>query len=746
MRRDSNLPVPGAYPATTSRPKAKSETLAENFGAADNIQRGDARRPVDIVHPFDGNTASALDAQHNAEEASAARRTSLSEFDSPLDRSRSDSALKANPRRLASMAKDLRPSDSTGSATINTRAGALLLDAANRGSVGETTMIRPGEIPLPAQASKSTSHPDARLHDSISRFEELTREAAYLAHDAADRHRPDEVSRIMEEAAQALHTSSQTRDARHDLRNEPLVDAGGAVPWPNAWRPKDDDNASTFSKTSVESDQQPTFSQATATGFATSATTPFRNDISPYRPPSLTAPKAIDFAYAQSNLPEQISPTSTPAIDVRRRSKPKARFEEPTRQETVPGSLPTISDVRAHINEHGEPPIMPRHSSITVRRPRGSDSSESSPTMAETPSHAEPIGQAEGHNWGRDKYDEHDYLPSDALDGKHHVTLADNQIWSIHHHRRQPIARNWTTARKRVTALIVCLNTALIGFIIGIYAGEVPAIQYSLNDLDHHVILGNVVLFLGMGLTTFFFWPLPLLHGRKPYTLLALGIALPLQFPQAVMVDTRRVGGNGGYMTGLLVSRALSGFALGFCHINLKTTLLDLFGASLQSTHPHGEFVVTDDVRRHGGGMGLWLGFWSFCFIGSLSLGFMIGADIVSGLNVSWGFYITVILIAVILFLDVVTPETRRSPHRRTMAEIELPDMRISRRVARGEICMHVYGDGPKWWWEEVFAGVYLSLKMLDQPGFGLMAIYLGWVYGQIVLIIVVRTGTLHAW
>lgn len=241
-----------------------------------------------------------------------------------------------------------------------------------------------------------------------------------------------------------------------------------------------------------------------------------------------------------------------------------------------------------------------------------------------------------------------------------------------------------------------------------------------------------------MAITTFLFWPLPLLHGRKPYTLVALGVALPLQFPQAVMVMNRRFGNNGKYMAGLLISRALSGIALGVAHINFRSTLLDLFGASLQSTHPHGEIVVVDDVRRHGGGMGLWLGIWSLCSIGSIALGFLIGALIVSGLNVAWGFYVTVILIACVLFLNVIAPETRRAAHRRTMSEIEMPNMSITRRVARGEIKMHVSGDGPRWWWEEVFAGIQLSLKMLDQPGFGVMALYLGWVYGEIVLVIVV--------
>ena len=195
-----------------------------------------------------------------------------------------------------------------------------------------------------------------------------------------------------------------------------------------------------------------------------------------------------------------------------------------------------------------------------------------------------------------------------------------------------------------------------------------------------------------MAIPTLFLWPLPLLHGRKPYTLFALGVALPLQIPQAIVVSESRTPNYAGFRIGLLLSRGLLGFALGFAHINFKATLLDLFGASLQSEFPHGEVVILDDIRRHGGGMGLWLGIWSWCYLGSLSVGFLIGADIVSGLQVAWGFYISVMLIVLMLFLNVLAPETRRSPHRRSMQEVELPNARVSRRVGRGEIKMHVSG------------------------------------------------------
>jgi hypothetical protein len=36
-------------------------------------------------------------------------------------------------------------------------------------------------------------------------------------------------------------------------------------------------------------------------------------------------------------------------------------------------------------------------------------------------------------------------------------------------HRRQPIARDWGTGKKRLTATIACINTALLGIIVGVY-------------------------------------------------------------------------------------------------------------------------------------------------------------------------------------------------------------------------------------------------------------------------------------
>ncbi|CRK20857.1 hypothetical protein BN1708_012963 [Verticillium longisporum] len=184
-----------------------------------------------------------------------------------------------------------------------------------------------------------------------------------------------------------------------------------------------------------------------------------------------------------------------------------------------------------------------------------------------------------------------------------------------------------------------------------------------------------------------------------------------------------------------LKKRNLMGISLGFSSMNFHSMLTDLFGASLMSGNPHQEVVDEHDVRRHGGGLGAWLGIWTWCWIGSLSIGFLLGAAIIDGLRPAWGFYLSIILIVITLLLNTICPEVRRSAFRRSVAEVRT-ETAISRRLARGEVMMHRIKTGPKWWGQEVWHGVLLSLEMLCQPGFAVMAIYVGWIYAQVVLII----------
>jgi hypothetical protein len=128
-----------------------------------------------------------------------------------------------------------------------------------------------------------------------------------------------------------------------------------------------------------------------------------------------------------------------------------------------------------------------------------------------------------------------------SLRGRSHVSVRGYQGVNLARaYRRQPIARDWSAVRKRFVATVTCLSTAAIGVLIGIYAGMVPSIQYWIADLEHFAILGNVFFYIGLAIPTFFFWPLPLLHGRKPYILSSLVLAMPLLFPQAISVSEMR--------------------------------------------------------------------------------------------------------------------------------------------------------------------------------------------------------------
>lgn len=300
---------------------------------------------------------------------------------------------------------------------------------------------------------------------------------------------------------------------------------------------------------------------------------------------------------------------------------------------------------------------------------------------------------------------------------------------------RQPIARDWSPLRKRFVASVACISTALIGLLIGLYAGLVPSIQYYIVDESHIAIHGNTGCFLGLALPTFFLWPLPLLHGRKPYIIFSMALAMPLLFPQALAVNSQRLINTGSWRLLLLIARTLMGVSLGFASMNFLSILTDLFGASLMSVNPHQELVDQFDARRHGGGMGVWLGIWTWCWIGSLGIGFLIGAGIIDKNPPAWGFYVSIILIAVVLLLNVACPEVRRSAFRRSVAEVRT-GTDVSRRLARGEIMMHRVKTGPRWWGEEAYHGVALSFEMLRQPGFAIMAIYVSWIYAQVVLII----------
>ncbi|KAH7325944.1 hypothetical protein B0I35DRAFT_122538 [Stachybotrys elegans] len=324
--------------------------------------------------------------------------------------------------------------------------------------------------------------------------------------------------------------------------------------------------------------------------------------------------------------------------------------------------------------------------------------------------------------------------PSNQLDSP---TKPSPQCITAKPQKLEAIARDWPLTRKRLVASIVaCMGTALIGIVLGIYSGLVPSIQYYIIDQTYTTVHGNTGCFVGLAIPTLFLWPLPLLHGRKIYILSGLSLAMPLLFLQAISVHNQRLDHIRAWQALLLTSRACMGVSLGFASMNFHSILTDLFGASLMSVNPHQEVADDFDARRHGGGMGVWLGIWTWCWFGSLGLGFLIGAAIIDKYPPVWGFYFSIIIIAIVLVLNFICPEVRPSAWRHSVAEVQT-GTDVSRWSARGEVMMHRVQAGPTWWGQEVYHGMLLSIEMLRQPGFAVLAIYSAWIYAQVVLLII---------
>lgn len=58
----------------------------------------------------------------------------------------------------------------------------------------------------------------------------------------------------------------------------------------------------------------------------------------------------------------------------------------------------------------------------------------------------------------------------------------------------------------------------------------------------------------------------------------------------------------------------------------------------------------------------------------------------------------------------------------------------IQTLVGRGEVKLHMSAEAPCCWPEEVWAGIKLSFSMLFQRGFLVLALYLAWIYAEIIL------------
>jgi len=187
--------------------------------------------------------------------------------------------------------------------------------------------------------------------------------------------------------------------------------------------------------------------------------------------------------------------------------------------------------------------------------------------------------------------------------------------------------------------------------------------------------------------------------------------------------------------------------------MNSLTTILDLFGLDTGACC-RGGVIYNNPVLTEGQNLylhvpggeagvraGAWIGFFSWLLVASPAVGYLFGKIAIANTNPAWGFWTVMILASVLLVLVVVAPEVRppwRIAHR--------PEHRSAAKGVeeRGELKLVMFGTSPGYWWEEVWAGMALTWKMLHQKGFLILAVYFGLVFGHLMLAMMVRICVLR--
>lgn len=376
----------------------------------------------------------------------------------------------------------------------------------------------PGKKP-----SFTAPDPEGGLKRAITGLEGLMQEAISVAKDAAEHKKPEEVSEILEEAAIALRQASTAGLQNHARMQqlEPLSVSDSELGSSDESSMYSDDGSSVDGYLSHESSRTVLTAGTHPSQIKLSA--PYAKDGRAPRsdraeviesvagtPPRFYNPPSVesitrDFAYPVPRKSElrrrsrsSASLSSVGANDSFRRAKTALGTQhvnfpiEPAaslspRREQVDHVLRPVSTQQAvdeHIQQH------PRFSSLdheaagqleTRSRPRRRRKPERDFARAQGVSRQHPVRELD---YGLQPYEPDPRLADEkrhrgdvdpstnevSLRRKHHFSLRGKEGFSLsRHHRHQPVARNWRTSRKRITAAIACINTGLLGYIIGVY-------------------------------------------------------------------------------------------------------------------------------------------------------------------------------------------------------------------------------------------------------------------------------------
>jgi hypothetical protein len=344
---------------------------------------------------------------------------------------------------------------------------------------------------------KKRSFHEPELNAAINRMEDLMQQAGELVQEAADSGRSQEFSHIANEAATAFHKASRASEDHPSIRHRQ----------PLRFRITNTSSESSFSScgsssvgtvvTKITHSSQPTVHEAynyhgrhprSENGFFAD----HDEDSAPNRgrsthhqangnQPANIFPGTRDFAYPGKNRSRSHSSSSHEHWMGRR----------PTRKFTTLPNAPNDTRPTKGLVLNPSPPLPLQG---TLRQRRSTAHQNSPPPHPWVPPHHNTVYQptdgefrqsntARGYvNWDKELSKKPKHRIKHRGLGLESRTYREgvrprqtavrvrrgSHVEQIHT-RRDPIARRWGHFRKRFTATVACINTAIVGYIIGVY-------------------------------------------------------------------------------------------------------------------------------------------------------------------------------------------------------------------------------------------------------------------------------------
>jgi hypothetical protein len=318
-----------------------------------------------------------------------------------------------------------------------------------------------------------------KLSNAIEGLEDMVQEAVNIAEDSKSQGQVEEIYEIIEAATYSIQQASTASTQNPMETSSPLEISGSG---------EEISGSSSESETSSsEALTVPRKASFVAPVMRTARQDPMQSDQSGLPKSSV----AIDWAYQNGkslaeNLPNRSQGStrnsSTSDLDEGDRS----RYS--TRSDLLLPPQPAQTASRDHVDFVIRPLIARDHSRGRSRRRKGSSSETGGRRR-----HRRNFRHSDHTSRRRSRSRRHQCSSYDQTDPsfdeeeipicrqhatgfrehKHELSVRDqvhHHTFGIHrNHRRQPVARNWSTGKKRITATIACINTALLGIIVGIY-------------------------------------------------------------------------------------------------------------------------------------------------------------------------------------------------------------------------------------------------------------------------------------